>query len=441
MSSKQQIIYNAIANMLSKSTRVLEQLIVVPFFLKEWGPAYYGEWITLTIIPSILAFSDLGFGSAASNSFVLTYASGDKAKSANIYRSALFIISCTIVLGLILSTVILFSTFKLGGFENSLIETKVAIISVGVLMLVRLFSFFNQLFEAQYRAARKAALSTNLMSVNSVLKITVGIIVLYNKGGVFEFAISQAITELAFITFYCTYGSSLIKDLPKGNINKICIKEITSKGLGFLMTPIWQSIYFQGSTFAVRLTIGAEGVAVFNTVRTVCRSANQLFSIINGSVFPELQLEYGQGNMIKVRRIYEIAIQTTFFIGIISCIFLYTCGSFLYNWWTQNSLTVEGSIWNIFITGILFNGIWCTASTVFRVVNKPYKFAIFGLISAALSTLSIYILSEKLGLLGASIGYVIMDVIMAMLVIPESCKMIQLKLSSIIKRNTYPNIK
>ena len=129
MSSKQQIIYNAIANMLSKSTRVLEQLIVVPFFLKEWGPAYYGEWITLTIIPSILAFSDLGFGSAASNSFVLTYASGDKAKSANIYRSALFIISCTIVLGLILSTVILFSTFKLGGFENSLIETKVAIIS------------------------------------------------------------------------------------------------------------------------------------------------------------------------------------------------------------------------------------------------------------------------------------------------------------------------
>ena len=132
-----------------------------------------------------------------------------------------------------------------------------------------------------------------------------GIIVLYNKGGVFEFAISQAIKVLAFITFYCTYGTSLRKDLTRGNINEIWIKEIKTKSLGFLMTTIWQSIFFQGSTFAVRLTIGAEGVAVFNTVRTVCRSANQLFSIINGSVFPELQLEYGQGNMIKVRRIYE----------------------------------------------------------------------------------------------------------------------------------------
>ena len=70
MSLKKRLVNNGLASILQKGVRVLEELFLVPFFISAWGAAYYGEWLTLTIIPSVIAFSDLGFGTAAANSFV-----------------------------------------------------------------------------------------------------------------------------------------------------------------------------------------------------------------------------------------------------------------------------------------------------------------------------------------------------------------------------------
>lgn len=92
------IISNGLANVVQKIVRIADQLLLVPFFLTNWGAAVYGEWLTLTIIPSVLAFSDLGFGSAVCNSFVLAYAAGDKQKAADLRKSGFWIITLTIIL-------------------------------------------------------------------------------------------------------------------------------------------------------------------------------------------------------------------------------------------------------------------------------------------------------------------------------------------------------
>ena len=87
MSVVRGIFNNGIANIAQKIVRILDQLLLVPFFLTAWGAEYYGEWLTLSIVPSVLAFSDLGFGSAVSNGFVLAYAAGNKQQAANLYKS------------------------------------------------------------------------------------------------------------------------------------------------------------------------------------------------------------------------------------------------------------------------------------------------------------------------------------------------------------------
>lgn len=84
MSVVRGIFNNGIANIAQKIVRILDQLLLVPFFLTAWGAEYYGEWLTLSIVPSVLAFSDLGFGSAVSNGFVLAYAAGNKQQAANL---------------------------------------------------------------------------------------------------------------------------------------------------------------------------------------------------------------------------------------------------------------------------------------------------------------------------------------------------------------------
>ena len=77
---------------------------------------------------------------------------------------------------------------------------------------------------------------------------------------------------------------------------------------------------------------------MFNTVRTVCRSVNQIFSIINAAIFPDLQFEYGRGNLPLVQKLFRIAVDFSIIIGFIGSLHP-LCHRFeLYNWWTQNAL-------------------------------------------------------------------------------------------------------
>lgn len=354
------IISNGLANVVQKIVRIADQLLLVPFFLTNWGAAVYGEWLTLTIIPSVLAFSDLGFGSAVCNSFVLAYAAGDKQKAADLRKSGFWIITLTIILGLLLTVISMFVCTKMQLFDKSHINAHDAMLAVAYMMVARLITFYTQLVEGFYRGARKAALGSLFGSGNYLINIVVGLIVLLLGYGVVAFAFSQLIIAVMYIIAYSIYGCRLI-DLQKyrGRILKSDIYDIVRKGIGYLMTPIWQSVYFQGTTFVVRITLGAEAVAIFNTVRTVCRSVNQLFSIINASIFPDLQYEYGQGHIQTVHKYFRVAVVLSMLIGFIGCSVLAIFGLNIYGWWTNSVLTVPHSVWNAFMLGaflMLFGG-------------------------------------------------------------------------------------
>lgn len=438
MSIKRNIFFNGIANVLQKTVRIADQLLLVPFFLVHWGAEYYGEWLTLSIIPSVLAFSDLGFGTSAGNAFVLAHSGKDYQKASNIYQTGFVIITASILLGIVVSAVFMLVANLSGVLAKSIIQPQDAIWALIFMMGSRLVNFYNQLYEAMFRCKHKAATATNLSTLEGFLRIGLGIAVLMSGYGVVAYALSNVVVAVIFNIFFALAGLHVIGKLPKGYFDKAEANSICGKGLGFMASPIWQAIYFQGSTFVVRVVIGAEGVAIFNTVRTVCRSVNQIYSIVNASVFPELQLAIGQQNFVKAKKIFIRSIQFVLISALGGIIFLCTIGPSLYVWWTNSQLTVSNGMWYIFMTGILFNAIWWTAGIIFRAINEPYRFAIYGLFSSCVSTLSSYFLSRHLGLMGAAIGYVVLDVIMAFLVLPYSCKCIKIKLTDLFQGLSHP---
>ena len=419
------MISNGLANVVQKIVRIADQLLLVPFFLTHWGAAMYGEWLTLTIIPSVLAFSDLGFGSAVSNSFVLAYAAGDKQKAADLRKSGFWIISFSVLLGFVLPALALIVCETMHLFDKSQINAHDAMLAVVFMMVARLLTFYTQLVEGFYRGARKAALGSMLGSGNYLINIVVGLVVLMLGYGVAAFAFSQLVIAIIYIICYSIWGCKLI-DLKgfQGRILQSDITDITKKGMGYLMTPVWQSVYFQGTTFVVRIALGPEAVAIFNTVRTVCRSVNQLFSIINASIFPDLQYEYGQGHIQTVHKYFRVAVLMSMIIGFFGCIILMIFGLDLYGWWTKSVLTVPHSVWNVFMVGVLLNAVWWTSVVTYRMTNQPYHFAIASTITAFVSVGLTYVLSIPFGLLGAAIGCTLFELVMAVYVLPDSCKLI-----------------
>jgi O-antigen/teichoic acid export membrane protein len=435
MSLKRNILKNGIANIIQKIVRVLEQLLLVPFFLSSWGAAYYGEWLTLTIIPSVLAFSDLGFSSAVANSFVLKYASGNRNEAANLSKTGFIIISLAIAGGIIISGIALTVIDQCHLLKNSLIAAGDAIWALSFLIAARLLTFYNQLFDAYFRAARKASTGINLLSLYSGLNIIAGFAVLRLGHGVVAFALSQLTVSILFNIFFAWKATTVLglyKEY-RGYYVKSEAKEIISKGFGYLMTPVWQTVLFQGTTFVVRLTLGPTAVAVFNTVRALSRSINQMYSIVNGSIFPEIQYEIGANNWEKVRLIFISAIRATFVLSIIGIVFLAIFGLPVYAIWTHNELNPPLAMWYLFLGGVLLNAIWWTAGVVFRAMNKPYQLAIAGIVSALLSIGCSYVFCSCWGLTGAAMGTLVFEIIMALYILPVSCKLIKLPLKEIFR--------
>lgn len=419
----------------NKVVRILEQLLLVPFFLSTWGPDYYGEWLTISIIPGVLAFSDLGFGTAISNAFVLTYSKGEKSQAANIYTTGLVFNTLTVLLGVILSVLVILGGDKIGILEKSIISSTDIMLSLAFLMASRLMSFYMQLFEGFFRAKSKAATAFNLYTVEGLLRIGVGVLSLLLGCDIVGYSFWQFVLAVLCNVLFALWSRILVKDLPRGHFDKEVGIITLKKGLGFMLTPIWQSIYLQGSTFVVRIVLGPSGVAVFNTVRTVCKSINAAFSIIYGAIFPELQIAYGKGESNLVMRIYTFAIQSVTIISIVGFVFLIILGPTIYSWWTHNELEVDGFVWYIFMLGVPLNALWFTAGSVFRAINKPTRFAIYGFVSSLISTLISYLLSYPLGLAGAAIGFVAMDFIMLTLTLPLANKVIGVGLKELFDFN------
>ena len=434
MSVKKRLLQNGFASIFQKGVRVLEQLFLVPFFLTSWGAAYYGEWITLTIVPSILAFSNLGFGTASANSFVLTYASGQKQKASNISKIGMYLISIVIAGALILSTIVVFTLDSFDIFDKSIIDKTEAIIAISIMNLACLLSFYDPLIESYYRAAQKAALSINLLTIRAVLKLSFGLIVLLVGYGIVEFAVSQLIVTIMFTIYYWLKGKNVLGLFKTyiGVKDQEVLKDITKKGFGYLIFPAWQAIYFQGTTFAVRIILGAEGVAIFNTVRTLSRSVNQLLNIVSSSIFPELQYEIGVGNIVKAQKIYRFSVVLSFLIALVGVIFLAIFGLWFYNLWTQNELSVPSTMWYLFVLSILFHSFWWSSEPVFRAKNEPYKFALTGIFAALVSVALTYVFAKIWGLNGAALGALVLDVIMAIVIFPLSIQMLNMGLKDVI---------
>ena len=431
------IIGNGLAQITMKVIHALDQLLLIPFFLTTWGATYYGEWVTLSIIPAVLGFSDLGIGSAASNSFVLAYVSGKKQQAANLRKSGLVIISGTILLGVILTIAFLFVVNQFDLFDKIVIPANDAIIAVILMMIAKLFTFYHHLIGGFFRAARKSVLGNFIHSGYFASNLLFGFIALLMECNVVGYAFSQLIVSMLFTALFMIVGNRAIELKEyKGHVIVSDIKIIISKGLGYMMNMVWQSIYFQGSTFVVRLTLGPESVAVFNTMRTACRSVSQIFNVINGSVYPELQYEYGMGNMYVVQRLFRTSILISFFIGIGGALLLSVFGIDIYNWWTQNTLLVSNEIWYILIIGIVFNGVWWTCIVAYSVTNNPYSFSIPSTIVAIISVGVSYVLSEYFNLLGAVLGMVLFDVIMMFYVLPNSSRLLGLTTKDIFSQTS-----
>ncbi len=430
---KRNIFKNLLASGIRKFLLIGEHLFLVPFFLTVWGAAYYGEWLTLIAFPSIISLSNVGVGTAAANSFVLKYANGNYQEAKNTYYNGLYLVSYAIIGGTLLGSILMLTLHAQGLFDNLLVSSVYAIKVVSILMIARLINFYSQLIEAKFLAVRLASFYLNIRNFFILFKLLLFIVFLFFGAKMLSLAIIDLLLTIAGnLTAYIYSRNKLdhFKGIKTKFIFSEC-KEIISKGIYYMLNPLSRAMFFQGSTIMVRTFLGPEAVAIFNTVRTLTRSINQVFGIINTSIFPEIQFEYGNGNLELVRKIFRLGFSIVTVLSIIGIVVLGFFGLNIYEYWTMGKLKVPMDLWCLFLLGALFNTQWSTVSILFRAANQPRVLTLTAILGAGVTLLFCWILIPIFGLLGAAFSLLLMELIMSIILLIKGCKIINQPLISL----------
>ncbi|MFC5050673.1 lipopolysaccharide biosynthesis protein [Rubritalea spongiae] len=428
MSVKKNIAKNGIATVLQKLVLAGQHLFLVPFFLSAWGAEYYGEWLTLTAIPAAIALTDLGFGTAFGNAFVLKYAAGEKQQAADLLKTAVCLIALCCVVVLMGTSAVVGIVHAIGGFEKIALPEDVAITALMLLILSRLLGFFLSLGEAQFRAIRKAHQYINFFTVFSVIRIVVGCVVLLSGGRAIEYAVADLGVSVVFLVTVWVIGQRTVVDLGRGKLIKqwSVIRPLATKGFAYMLTPLQQGISLQGASLVVRVVLGAEAVALFNSMRTLVNAAHQVLSTINASLFPELQIAIAEKRQERVSMLYGVGMLSAGLLGSIAAGGFVLLGPFVFALWTGGVFQPSFSLWLLFGVVLLVRSLWWTAGMSFRAANCPGWFNILSLVFTCIGVAVAYALSMQFGLNGVLCGLVLMECLIAVYTIPSSMKLLDL---------------
>jgi O-antigen/teichoic acid export membrane protein len=422
MKLKAALIRNSLASGWGKISTVLFRLIQIPVLLSFLGVEDYGRWLVLYSFPSWISLANLGFGSVASNEMSMAAAAGNLDKAKTVYSTTLALVSAIFVAGLLLvSGIVPFlpseKLLKLPAERHTEITLVIIWFTISTLL-----TFFGEVYEARFRSARKAHMPVILYSFRPWFEL-LGMVVVLQFSHRFDYLAIAVLCTTVIYTIamkWLSYRSIREITFSTSFIQKAQFRPLFKKGLSFQAFPLGNALIFQGNILVVQVILGPVAVAIFGSVRTLVRSINQMFELINQVMWPELSLLFGVGDYTRIARLHRIGVAVSIAAAFFCVACLALVGQPLYAFWTHNSIPLQQSLLLLFLLPIPFNALWFTSSVIHMASNQYEGLAVRYLIAMVLAIIACAILSQLFGIKGAAVSTLISDIVLIPFVLKQS---------------------
>lgn len=433
MSLRRQLVLNSGAVLLQKGIIALQHLLLVPFFIASWGAAVYGEWLTLSAVPAALAFCNLGLGSAAANTFVLRFLDGDVNGAQRAMRAGQLLLTVVVGVGVLVALPGLWWLGQSGVMGALQVHGQTALLVVALLAAASLVSFFDQLNDGWFRAARCAHVAIAWDAGTALVRIGVFVVLLVAGKPMVWLAAAELVLSTTSTLGLRLLGCRLLPQVRPSAARLVPgeLRWLFGKGLAFMMEPVRRSIYLEGTILVTRVVLGAEAVAMLGTLRTLANSVGQLYNAVQAIIFPELQHALAQRAMASAQRLFQLALGTSVALTGAGVLGLALAGPWAYAHWTAGQLSPPGHAWWLLLAGVVANACWWPAAAAFRAVNQPERYAIVGVIASIIAVGLAASCAGPLGIAGPLVGLLTMELLMAVYVLPTSCQIVGQRLSTL----------
>jgi O-antigen/teichoic acid export membrane protein len=200
------------------------------------------------------------------------------------------------------------------------------------------------------------------------------------------------------------------------------IKRLTRPSLAFMGFPLGNALNIQGSLQAVNYALGPKAVAVFATARTVSRLALQAVQMVSNTVWPELSIAFGAGNMEVVRTLHRRACQIALFMSLSVVVIVATLGPTFLHKWTLGKVPSSPGLVGLLLVVVVFYSLWSTSSTLVQAINLHERLATVYSLATGITMVLTFFAARKYGLYGAAGSLLLSELIMDAYVLPSSLR-------------------
>lgn len=387
------------------------QLITVPVLALHWGVHLFGQWLMLSTIPSFLAASDLGFGTAAGIRIIGEVARGEEDEALHTFQSALLVIfACTFaiaIFGLALLQVVPDRWIALDDGLDGAAARQV----LGLLILYGFVALQGGLFGGVLRAHHAFARQT--MTDATIQLVEGGVVIgaaLLDRGPVVAAASLLAVRSAGVLAQVgMAKGHAHWLQLGFGHASRERAGALLRPALGAMMLPMATAGYLQGTALAVGAAAGAAAVPVYTSLRTLSRLVLQILMAINLPFLPEFAAEFARGNRDWVLRAAGAIGSFNALIGVAGAVALALSGPWLIHWWTAGTITPPPAMIWLTAGAIAASSTWNPLSNLLLAVNRHARFTVWYAAASAAAVVLTYVLVRQFGLTGAGLANLCLD--------------------------------
>lgn len=377
---------NLLANFAGIGVQILNQILLVPLFLRLWDVNLYGDWIVITAISSFFAMSDAGLNSVTSNRFTISYAAGkiEECKSllANNYL-LIIVVGCLSLVGAIGYVAIWDIIPSLGLHQLGRREASF----VFVILIAQVFlGMATSVIDVLYRANSLNHIAVNLSNGVRLAEFGVVLMCLIGSASMWLLVLLFQIPRCAVFVYKLWNTRSLFKyRVGPRDVDLGLLKTMVYPSLTFMAFPSGNAIVYQGFTLLVNKLFGAEAVVLFNTTRTLCSFLRQMLATMQQAVWPEYSIAYGKNDVSRMRQLHRRAFSIAVSGGLGIGTGLLVSGPWIYQLWTHGKVPFSHTLMAAFLLVMLIEVMWQTSSVCLMATNNHSRLGIGYVLTAALS--------------------------------------------------------
>lgn len=389
---------NITANMFGVGVQLLNQIVLVPFYILFWGNELYSDWIVISAITTIFAISDVGLNNVIQNRFSIKL-SEENYKECNSLMTDNYILIAVTLLATLIGCGLFVGVWDITEVMSLHLLSRSQASFVFLVLIIKVFvGMFSGIENAIYRATHNASISVYMDQVGNLVVALITLCCIIFKVPVTLLSVMICLPQIVLCIIKHSHSKKYYKyKLAWSSVDIPLLKSILLPSLSFMSFPLGNTIILQGYTLVVNSFMGADSVVLYNTTRTLCNFIKTFLGTLQNAVWPEYSIAYGNKNFELMRHLHRKILKTSVLISFLIGVCLLIFGPIIFKIWTHDAITFSYSLMAVYVIALFVESLWTSSSVTLMATNNHSKLGVV-YIFATIVGISLALLAAKAGM-------------------------------------------